>query len=60
MPLIDLDVPPCEGRVPRDVQKFLREAERRIRRMQQQHSTSLKLAAMYLSSALLADVNATS
>jgi hypothetical protein len=34
MPLIDLDVPSCEGRVPRDVQKFLREAERRIRKFQ--------------------------
>ena len=34
MPLIDLDVPPCEGRMPRDVQKFLREAERRIRKFQ--------------------------
>jgi hypothetical protein len=34
MPLIDLDVPPSEGRMPRDVQKFLHEAERRIRKFQ--------------------------
>jgi hypothetical protein len=34
MPLIDLDVPACEGRLSRDVQKFLRETERRIRKFQ--------------------------